>query len=305
MTTYMIYTFIEPELLGRTVARLAPGRVFVHVDAKVDETPFVAAIRDADRERVEFVRPRHQVNWAGYSQIRAIRTLMARAIAVTDPDDYLVMMSGQDYPLYTGHYLDEFFTQAQGRQFLRYFRIEESTKAYRSHYYRRHYRDLPVLTHRPLTPGLRKVRTASVLGTNFIARVLPAPQPPDHLTPCFGPTHFAITAEFASYLDSLITPEIENFFRTTFCPEELLYQTLAASGPRPVNNGSERDDGSEPFVGDGNWRYSNLHHIHPSYVKVYTKDDWPEVTASDKLFLRKLTMSASTDLIDAIDAHYP
>lgn len=305
MTTYMIYTFIEPALLARTVRRLAPGRVLIHVDAKVDEEPFRSLIRPVDRPRVEFVRPRHRVNWAGYSQIRAIRTLVARAIEITDPDDYVVMMSGQDYPLLPGTAIDEFLRSAEGRQFIRYFRIDESDDAYAAQFYERHFRDLPILVHRTLSPRLRKFRTASVLSADFFARMLPTKTPPDELTPCFGPTHFAITAEFARYLDAMVTDPIERFFKTTFCPEELMYQTLAASGPRTVPNGSERADGSEPFVGRGNWRYANLHHIDPTLVKVFTAADWEEVRNSDKLFLRKLTMSASFELLDQIDSTKP
>lgn len=301
MTTFMIYTYIEPELLARTVAKLAPGRVLVHVDAKIDEEPFIAAIREGDRGRVEFVRPRHKVNWAGYSQIRAIRTLLARALEITEPNQYVVMMSGQDYPLYPGDALDDFFAQAEGKQFLRYFRIDESDGAYRDQYYHRHYRDLPLLSNRRLTPRARKIRTASILGVDRLARLLPTPTPPAGFTACFGPTHFAMTAEFAAYLEGMITPEVEQFFRTTFCPEEIMYQTLAASGPRRINNGSSREDGSEPFVGRGNPLYANLHHIDPTLIKVYTLDDWEEVAASDKLFLRKLTMTSSASLLDCID----
>lgn len=305
MTTYMVYTFIEPRLLARTVSRLSPGRVLIHVDAKVDEQPFVDALGAADRHRVEFVRPRYRVNWAGYSQIRAIRTLMKRALEVTDDDEYIVLLSGQDFPLYSGDALESFFADAGGRQFMRYFRIDESDDAYRAQFYERHYRDLPFLVRHPLKPILRKVRTASVLGVDRLARVRPAPRPPQHLVPCFGPTHFAITADFARYLESLITPEIEQFFKTTFCPEELMYQTLASSGPRDVNNGSPRADGSEPFIGRGNHLYANLHHIHPSLIKVYTIDDWDEVQSSDKLFLRKLTCARSMELIDRIESVYP
>ena len=300
-----MYTYNEPELLGRTVRRLAPSPVIVHVDKKVPLEPFIWAVDERDRDRVSFLTERRLVNWAGYSQVETIRALVKEALSVTAPDDYVVMLSGQDYPLYSGEHLAEFFAQAGGQQFMRYFRINDSDNAYRAQFYERHYRDLPLLDRRVLKPRMRKVRTASVLAVDAVARLLPSPRVPDGLVPCFGPTHFALTADYLAYLESLVTDEIEAFFRTTFCPEELFYMTLAASGPRRINNGATRPDGSEPFVGRGNWRYANLHVIDPSLTRIFTAQDWSEVASTDKLFLRKLSMKDSRSLLDRIDASNP
>lgn len=57
----------------------------MHVDAKVDEIPFKQAVAASqDAETVEFVTPRELVNWSGYSQVRAIRRLIARGLQLVE-----------------------------------------------------------------------------------------------------------------------------------------------------------------------------------------------------------------------------
>lgn len=299
----MIYTFREPELLNKTVKALSPNQVVIHVDAKIDQTPFEAAIRMEDKARVTFLPNRVRVNWGGYSQVDAIRRLVAEAIRLASPDEYLIMLSGQDYPIKSVPEIEKHLTLGRGRQYLRYFEVAASEPIYRAQVSHRHHRDLLAGSAHTGHAGIRKARNFLIRAAEKISSLGPALKPPPGLRVAHGATHFAITASFAKELEALVTPEIEDYFRKVFCPEEKFYQSLAALSHRSGETGGVLDGGFEPYTGRGNWRYSNLHHIDKTLVKVYTDEDWEEVRNSPKCFLRKLEFERSDRLFQMIDEH--
>jgi hypothetical protein len=301
MTVFLIYTFREPQLLARTIQRLAPHDVVVHVDQKVDEAPFRSALAEEDRARVEFLADRVRVNWGGYSQVEAIRRLVTAGIARARHDEHLVLLSGQDYPIRPVAQLEEMLAGSDGKQFLRYFDTAASEEKYSSQVDRRYHRDLSLLSTRTTDPRLRRVRNAAIRVLETASRAAGPLRPPADFRVAHGVTHFAMTADFAAYLEASVTPELERWFRRIFVAEEKFYQSLALNSPRGRETGGPNPDGSEPYAGPGNWRYSNLHHIDPSLTKVYTESDWPEVAASSAWFLRKLETGRSATLLDRID----
>ncbi|RIJ53269.1 hypothetical protein DZG00_01490 [Clavibacter lycopersici] len=301
MSVFLIYTFREPELLARTIRRLAPHQVVVHVDRKVDQAPFVSAVATEDLGRVEFLDDRVRVNWGGYSQVVAIRRLVQAGIARARPDEHLVLLSGQDYPITPVDELESMFAASGGKQFLRYFEIAGSEAKYTSQVDRRYHRDLALFSTRTTDARARKARNAVIRLLETASRAAGPLRPPAGFRVAHGVTHFAMTADFAAHLEASVTPEIERYFRRVFVAEEKFYQSLAGSSPRGGETGGSLPGGFEPYAGPGNWRYANLHHIDITLTKVYTEDDWPEVAASPAFFLRKLESRRSAALLDRID----
>lgn len=302
MPTFMVYTYKEPQLLSRLCHVLRPFPVLIHVDAKVPLDPFRAQIQPVDQERVHFLptAERVRVNWAGFSQVRAIRNLVRRATTMTAPDDYLVMLSGQDYPLRPVSELVDHLRSTPGRQYIRFFNIAATSgKRYRHQIDRRHHRDLPFLDGHVLTGTIRKMRTAAILGVDLLCRILPPPRPPAHFAVAHGPTHFAITTRCAIEISNLATPAIDAYFRQVFCPEGKYYHSLVANSRFLYDTPA---GGYEPYVGLGDWRYAILHHIDPSLVRVFTLEDWDEIVRSPAYFLRKVEAEASGELLDRIDS---
>lgn len=299
MTVYLLYTFKDPALLDRVVRRLAPHPVVVHVDRKIDERPFRAAVAEHG-DRVEFLDDRVLVNWAGWSQLTAIRRLVARGLErARSGDEYLVMLSGSDYPLRSAAEIDRHLAATPGRQHLRAFDILASGSAhYRAEIERRHFRDIPVLRRWTPRPRMRRLRNAIIRTLELAARALPARTAPKGLVPAHGGTHFALTADCLRALEASATPEIERWFAGgVFCPEESFYHSLLASGV-----GERWSWTPVPFEGRGQHQYANLHHIEPSLEKVYTEADWEEVRMLDRSFLRKVQSVPSAALLDRIDA---
>lgn len=297
MTVFLVYTFKDPALLGRVVDRLAPHPVIVHVDRKVDERPFRDAVATAGA-RVEFIEDRVLVNWAGWSQQVAIRRLVARALGRVRDDEYVVMLSGSDYPLRPVDRLDAFLAERPGHQHLRAFDVVQSgSDHYRAEMERRHFRDLPLLRRWTPRPRVRRLRNAVIRSLEAAARILPPRTPPPGVVLAHGGTHFALTAGCLRALEAAVTPEVVRYFsRGVFCPEESFYHSLLAGGV-----GARWGWHPVPFEGRGQHQYANLHHIEPSLEKVYRAADWAEVRGIDRFFLRKVQSEPSAALLDLID----
>lgn len=293
---FLVYTFQDPAHLRELVAALAPSRVFVHVDAKADVTAFSEAVRD--RDNVTFT-DRVQVNWGGYSQVRAIRILVKEALRAADDDDYLVMLSGSDYPLRPLAELTAHLQAHQGRQYLRAFEISKSEEKYFWQIDRTHHRDIAFLSRRTGTKAMRKLRNAIIRLLDGPLSRKRLPPVPGGLTIGHGGTHFAVTAECMRAMEAKVTPEVERYFASVFCPEEKFYQSLIMS---TRFSGATPAGGFEEYVGPGNWRYSNLHLIDPTLVRVFKLADWPEVRGSDRFFIRKIVSGESDGLREKIKA---
>lgn len=92
MPIFVILAHTEPVLLRRLVERLQPYPVVVHVDARVDAAPFRGL------PRTTLVSDRVAARWGSYSIVEATRRLYVEALPLADPEDHVVLLSGQCYP---------------------------------------------------------------------------------------------------------------------------------------------------------------------------------------------------------------
>lgn len=114
--TYAVVAHRAPEIVGELVRAVAPHRVLVHLDAKVEIEPFEAAVRDSPT--VSFLTDRVAVTWAGWSQVEAALRLMRAAATTMAPDDRLVMLSGDSHPLQPPAAIDRFFRDHRTEEFI-------------------------------------------------------------------------------------------------------------------------------------------------------------------------------------------
>ena len=299
MPSFLIYTHQEPQILARVCSRLGPYPVFVHVDLKADLSEFVDAIDPVDLHRVHFIADRGYVNWAGWSQMVAIRKLVSAALLTTELDDYIVILSGQDYPIKPVQELVQALNCFPRVQYLRAFIVDESDQHFRDQVDRRHYRDLPVLVKRRLTTNERKFRNALIRGMSSLDFIRRRRTAPKAITVAHGGTHFLLTARCITELESMVTPEIEKYFKRTFCPEEHFYQSLLVSSTfaKDMFGG-----GPSEYLGPVQAYYANLHLIDETTQKIFTHDDFSEVQHSAKFFVRKVAAGRSAKFLDRVDA---
>ena len=115
---FIISAHNDPIHLKRMIESLPQQSVFmVHIDAKSDLQQFTSIIHDP---RVHFAQRRTDVMWGSIGVVEAQMTLIRMALEWhrQEPVDYLVSLSGLDYPLWSNERIESFFTAQKGREFI-------------------------------------------------------------------------------------------------------------------------------------------------------------------------------------------
>ena len=275
-TAYLITAYNDPLFLDMLVASLEPQRrdVFIHLDAKSDETRFhLPHIKQA-----YMMAERRSVHWATRSFADAIMHLLQTAMDA-GPFDYFVLLSGSDFPVRPLAEFETFLGEADCRSFHTFkpaLATFEGRKRLRSHY---------VLKKRTnLNIALQKALFVQSLLGPYCSRRPPA----CFSTYYYGPPWFTVHRTMAQWmLDCWDNVELKKYFATVYCPEEILIPTMIASSPWPEYCVQR----STRYI---EWQGS----AHPKTLNI---DDLPKIVKSGRFFARKLTSAASLDLVDRLN----
>lgn len=299
MPTFLVLVHEQPEVFGRLVRGLAPHRCVVHVDAGVRIEPFVRAA--AGGAHVEFLDDRIDVRWAGFSVVEATIALLEHGLTVTDPDDHLVVLSGTDAIVRP---IDEFVAHlrtAPWRQHLRHVLIDGiDDRAILDRIRRRHHRDLRLVRAKRRTGPGHVLNAVARRAAESVERFRPPGPCPDGLAVALGSQWFALTAECVTELLGRRSAAVDDWFRSTFAPDETYFATMLANGPFANDNAT---GGPEDFVARGVFRLANHHLIDVDLRRVWTLADLREIIDSGRYFVRKLVQPDSLSLLDALDIH--
>lgn len=287
---YLILAHIDPTHLRRLVERLSfNSYIFVHIDQKADIRAFDV---EAYPAHAMFLKERINVRWAGYSMVEATLSLIREAMASDRDFSHLVLLSGVDYPLCSAESLCRFFNGHAEHEFIKYIDMRNSLDVYMPQIQRKHFRDY-VLLHNSKA-GIFSGKVLMKLAASLRLKNLW-----NHtIIPYYGSSWWALTPQCCQYILNYVSsnPGFVEMNRQTFAPDEHFYHTLVGNSPFAAHS-----DGLQPFQGRGTWRLANLHLIHPSLAKTYTETDYEEITASGKLFVRKVTTLQSTPLLNRLD----
>lgn len=290
---YLILAHQDPRQFGRLVHALGKDcEIYVHVDAKSDLRAFAKAAGD---RRVVFTRNRFTVSWAGIRMVDAEMELIRTALEHSRHHSHQILLSGADYPVRPQEELVEFLRSHGDAEHLNFLDMRESPDVYALHVSKKHFRE-PLLGSR--WPAVRFVDRALRKALRSLA--LPNPWRED-VVPCFGSQWFCLTRACAAYVLTYHedNPWFRELNRQTMSPDEHYIHTIVGN-----SRFLEAAGGFQPFARRGTWRMANLHVIHPSLRKWYTLDDWDEVAATDRFFLRKVRTADAEPLLDRIDEEF-
>lgn len=216
---YLVFAYRNPHLLRRAIKTLATERCafFVHIDHKIDIGQF-SSIRG---ENVFFTERRVVVHWGEFSGVDAILLLIRVALARPEAFDHFVLLSGSDYPLRSGQYIQTFLDENQGSEFISMLKMPSPGK--------------PIS--RINTVRFESDRPVSRLAWRALAKVGLARR--DYkkclrgLEPYSGITWWTLSRSACEYVLRFIeaNPHIERFFRDTFAPEEAFIHTILGNSP--------------------------------------------------------------------------
>ncbi len=121
---YLILAHKNPLQLGRMIERLDDGasKFFIHLDAKTPIEPFAARLEGA---HIRFIDKRERCVWGDFSIVQATIHLME---AASNEQGLFILMSGQDYPIQSQGYINNFLEHNKEFDFIEIEPLEEKWK---------------------------------------------------------------------------------------------------------------------------------------------------------------------------------
>ena len=281
---YLIMAHKNPPQVARLVKAIhcEQATVFVHIDAKCALSGFVEELHRLGKPRVQFIRSRVEVRYSGgFSQALAVLRALPEVFTACGTFDYLILLSGQDYPIKDNQCIVDHFRKADEREFLCHAPMTGGNAWRLRRVVKYHFNDL-IPRPEPLARLMCKV----------VNRILPTRKFPAGYTPYWGCTYWRMTHACARYVMDFAegNRSFVNFFRYSLCADECLIPTIIMHSPfaRKVIS----DD-----LTYADWPSGQFH------PKTLGAEDFEKLTRTEKLFARKFDAVSDSKVLDLIDGH--
>jgi hypothetical protein len=273
---YVISAYKYFDQLVRLVHRLHDHEVgvFIHVDKR---SGTIDALIDATRDLpdVHFLK-RHPCPWGGFGHVAASLKGIESIAAQPARYDYVILLTGQDYPIKTKRQIREAMEKAAGRSFMNYYSLPRAGWE---------------------GGGLGRIERWHVRAMNrhlvFPARrwSFPRRRFPVGFHPFGGSSYWCLAWDCVQYVHDFVhtNPGFVKFFRYVDVPDELFFQTVLLNSPL-----RER-------IVDDDLRYVEWRDIASGSPAVLSSSDFWAIQASPKLFARKFDATVDAKILDLID----
>ena len=276
---HLILTYTDPHQTERMIKRLSRENFdfYIHVDKKFDIQPHLYL---GTLPNVYFIQNRQKVTWAAFSTVLATFACIREIAATGIRYDFINFLSGQDYPIKSADYINDFLEAHQGKEFISYRDIMNDWKEgwirLRKYY-------LTAFSF----PGKYRLE-------NVINKIFPRKTIPYGLHPYGGSMFWMLSPDAALYVVNRVTEDkkLRRFFFFSWASDEVVFQTILINSPyrdKIINNSYRYIDWSR---GGAN-------------PKVLNASDAEKLFQSDMLFARKFNMTKSPEILDIIDEYIP
>jgi len=216
---YLVLAHNNPAVLERSIRILSSGDCdfFIHIDRKSDLKQFSAIHAD----NIHFSDTRLPLYWGEFSLVQATLLLLRSALASPRTPDYCVLMSGTDFPLRSGRYVEAFLSASQGLEFINVVKVPAPGK--------------PLSRINTLRfPRSQPVR--HLAGRAWAKLGLPGRDYRNYLgnfEPYSGSQWWALSREAGEYILEFIerNPRFVKFFENVFAADEAFFHTILANSP--------------------------------------------------------------------------
>jgi hypothetical protein len=292
---YIILAHKLPEQMVRLVRKLnTDGTSFlIHIDKKTDNETFNRMVAPlSEYENISFL-PRHRRYYGDYNIVRATLEGIQNLLVLDKQFDYVMLLSGQDYPIKSNSQIDQVLKESDGQSYMEFFSLpsekweDEDGGLNRIRYW--HFR----LFGREVA-FLRKGRYFKFIPDSVwsaLVKIFPIQRSlPGDFKPYGGSAWWCLTRDCIDYVGEFVekNPEFVKFFKHVKIPDEIFFQTILMNSPF-------KDQIT----------YDNLRYItwppgsrHPTTLD---KRDFKNFMSSNKLFARKFDTTIDADVLDMID----
>lgn len=278
----------SPNQLHRLVSRLNDGssEFFIHIDKKVEFSQFQIVKEFGD---IVHFTERFDAKWGGYGIIKPFLSAMQDVKDASTQFDRILLLSGQDYPIKSNTYINNFFKNAQHSVFINYFPIPNLKKwpgSDRGGLYRVDKYYLGNQWYEFL-----QSKSLNLLSTYipFLRRKIP-----NGMKPYIGQTWCNLDMYALNYILEYVRkhPEYLAFHKHTFVADELFVQMII---------GNSKDEKLLGSIENSEKRFTIWPKQDSAHPKILDKTDLDAILNSDDLFARKFDENMDTEILDLID----
>ena len=300
-SAYLITAYVEPEMLASLVRSLQTENTdfYIHVDKKVKIDPFLKAICKCkcDCGCITFLKEKERINvcWGGYTQVTAQYRLMKKMMDSNRKYDWVINLTGQDYPVWS-NYKIQIFLQNQ---------LAPVIKGY----------DLSLLQDERQQRMLKKFWFFDIYPTilrRIVNKCAITMQDVFHIERdyrsygycfCHGGEYWALPYQIAikvlAYYEN--NKQLQKFLHTVYAPSEFWVHTVLLSSDILTDSEKERMIVSKDKY-KGLIEVAPLHYfVYEEAIKILTEKDFENIKNSGKMFVRKVKIGISEQLITRLD----
>lgn len=278
----------SPNQVHRLIARLNDGEseFFIHIDQKTDLYQFHAV---KEFGNIIHFTERFDATWGGYGLIKPYLSAMKTVKDYPTKFDRILLLSGQDYPIKSNEYINNFFQKAEHSIFVNYFPIPNYQKwpgGDRGGWYRvdKYYF------------GNKWYELFGSKSINLLSTYMPflRRKIPNGMKPYTGQTWWNLDMYALNYILDYTAkhPEYINFHRHTFVADELYVQMILANST---------DEKLLKSIGNSEKRFTIWPKPDSAHPKILSVSDFEAIQASGDLFARKFDENVDSEILDLID----
>jgi hypothetical protein len=235
---------------------------------------------------------RHKCYWGDFGHVRATLEGIAYLFNNEIEFDYLILLTGQDYPIKSNREIETFLRKSNGKQFMTYDSLphegwQEEDGGFASienWQFRIHNTYIRV----PLdikSDSVIKSILSQILSIIFHKRTFLK-----NMIPFTGSSYWCITRELAKHIAEFVNnnQKFVQFFERVFGPDDLIFATLIMNSRFKGN-----------VINDNLRCIRWLGGPHPH---IWITEDFPILAKSRALFARKFDAAVDTEILDLIDS---
>lgn len=307
---YLVLAHRYPDQLIRLILKLNTENAlfFIHFDKKTDCKIYDHIVSSLSHlPNIHFLK-RHSVHWGDFGHLNATIEGIKEIINKNIQFDWLILLTGQDYPLKSNIQIENLLGNNKGKLFIDYKDLSlippdpgwQTSGFDRINYWHFCFQKLRFVFPAKLTANAYNrycranqtwFRILSLLWSGLISWIPIKRKLPKGFKPFWGSPYWLLPKECVQYVYDFVQqePGVVNYFKYVDLPEEIFFQTLFLNSKF-----------KESVVND-NFFYIDWENPNPTRPRVFVKSDFERLVGSSKLFARKFDSTRDADILDLLD----
>ena len=228
--------------------------------------------------RLFFIKNRIKITWGGFSQVQGMVNSFKEIIPYANKDQYVSVISGQDYPLMNDDGMKKFLCENNGKAFMEFFPIYTEWPEAIMRLENFHLTDFSF-------PGKFKIES-------LLNSFLPNRVPPKNFVYVGRSSWFTITVEHIIYIVEFLemNRSFKRFFSLSWGCDEIIFQSI-------LFNSKYKSQ-----MSNNNLRYIDWT-LGGARPKILSMKDADLIANSGKFFARKFDANFDSEILDWIDTN--